>query len=274
MSKKATVIISVYNRVKELELIFAALKIQTFNDFEVIISDDGSGKEMKELVQDTKQNSDLSIRHIHQEDKGFRKNKILNKSIKESKTPYLIFFDGDCVPHSNFVKAHYEHRKENTVLCGRRVNLSKKITESLTLEKILSKSYERSLRKYFLSTLSKNENQSANVEEGFHIRNKVVRKVLLKKKASILGSNFSLPKVLIEKINGFDENYIGAGVGEDSDIEYRLLLTGAKLKSLRNLAIQYHLYHKSTIESDINLKYLKSVKEKKEFFCANGLIKK
>ncbi len=274
MIKKATVIISVYNRVRELELIFAALKIQTFMNFEVIISDDGSGEGMKDLVMSFIDNSELSVKHVWHEDKRFRKNMILNQSIRSSKTPYLIFFDGDCLPHSDFVKAHVENMEENTVLCGRRVNLSKNISESLTVESITSKQYERSLKKYFLSSFSKNEDQSVNVEEGLHIKNKVVRKVLLKEKASILGSNFSLPKSLIEKINGFDENYIGAGVGEDSDIEHRLILAGAKLRSLRNLAIQYHLYHKSTVESDVNLKYLGKVKTRNDFFCENGLVKK
>ncbi|CAN5571728.1 glycosyltransferase family 2 protein [soil metagenome] len=273
MSKKATVIVSVFNRVHELKLIFAALKIQTFKDFEVIISDDGSGKEMKDLVKKEKDSSELIIRHIHHEDKGFRKNKILNQSIKVSKTPYLIFFDGDCVPHSNFVKAHFDHRKENVVLCGRRVNLSKKLTESLTVDSIASKQYERSLRKYFLSSIAKNEKQSFNVEEGIHIKNKLVRKVFLTKKTSILGSNFSLHKRMMEKINGFDENYIGAGIGEDSDIEYRLLLSGGQLRSIRNLAIQYHLFHKSTVESDENYVYLEMIKNRKIYFCENGLKK-
>lgn len=274
MDHKASLIISVYNGVRQLELIFTALKIQTFKDFEVIVSDDGSGDEMKKLVSEMKINSGLSVKHVWHEDKGFRKNEILNKSIKTAATPYLIFFDGDCIPHSNFVNAHYENRKENKVLCGRRVHLSKDISDSLTPDDILTKKYERSLGKHFITSMQKGDRQTVNAEEGMHIKNSILRKAVLTEKISILGSNFSLHKSLMEKINGFDENYIGAGVGEDSDIEYRLLLTGAKLKSVRNLAIQYHLYHKNTTESKANLGYLEEVKRKKEFYCENGLVKK
>ena len=47
---KASLIISVYNNIRNLELIFNALTIQTFKDFEVIISDDGSSEEMKNFI--------------------------------------------------------------------------------------------------------------------------------------------------------------------------------------------------------------------------------
>lgn len=69
------------------------------------------------------------------------------------------------------------------------------------------------------------------------------------------GSNFSLEKKLIEGMNGFDENFIGPGYGEDTDVERRLRLFGAKVKSIRNLAVQYHLYHKKTIKASANRKY-------------------
>ena len=43
----------------------------------------------------------------------------------------------------------------------------------------------------------------------------------------------------MEKINGFDENYMGPGIGEDSDVEYRLTIAGAEFKSLRNKAVLF-----------------------------------
>ncbi len=78
---------------------------------------------------------------------------------------------------------------------------------------------------------------------------------------------------MLEKINGFDENYEGPGLGEDSDIEYRLRLTGAKFKSVRNLAVVYHLYHPRTIEQQENMEYFNKVKSQSNFFCKNGLVK-
>jgi len=47
---KATVIISVYKKAKELELILYALSIQTFKDFEIILADDGSGENILSII--------------------------------------------------------------------------------------------------------------------------------------------------------------------------------------------------------------------------------
>ena len=88
-----------------------------------------------------------------------------------------------------------------------------------------------------------------------------------------MGCNFSLHKDLVLKINGFDENYTGAGIGEDSDIEFRLRLIGAKFYSLRYLAILYHLHHKATREEESNYEYFGRVKRRKEYYCSNGIKK-
>src|SRR5262245_11113421 len=93
---QATVIISVYNRIDFLKLVLSGLERQTFTDFEVIISDDGSGEafvtELNHIIAD----SNLDITHNWHEDNGFRKNKILNSSVIKAKADYLIFLDGDC----------------------------------------------------------------------------------------------------------------------------------------------------------------------------------
>ena len=100
-----------------------------------------------------------------------------------------------------------------------------------------------------------------------------MRKLITIQEPHILGSNFSLHKELMEKINGFDENYEGPGIGEDSDIEFRLRLTGAKFYSIRNLAIVLHLNHKYSVEARNNFEYFEEVKRKKQPVCTNGLIK-
>lgn len=271
---KASLIISVYNKIRNLELILAALSIQTFKDFEIIISDDGSGSEMKDFVTERMNRADLNIKHVWQEDDGFRKNKILNQCIRKSESDYLIFIDGDCIPHSEFIEAHYIHRKDNTALFGRRVYLGKEISDLLTVDKILNKSYQKLNFKLIKESLLHKPEGSYNAEEGIIIKNKVMRKLLIKSDVGILGSNFSLPKELLTAINGFDENFIGPGYGEDTDIERRLRLFGAEIRSIRNLSVQYHIFHKKTIESEANKLYYDKVKHDSEYFCSNGLVKK
>jgi len=276
-----SIIISVYNKIYELELIFYALSVQSYKFFEIIIAEDGMSADMKKLINDWQNKNEFPIKHLTQEDKGFRKNKILNEAIRNASTDYLIFFDGDCIPHSGFVKAHFENKEENTVLCGRRVNLTKNISSKIKKENILNLDYQKlKISEVIYSALNKNKSEDKNgynfnAEEAIIYKNKILRNIITNNDEHILGCNFSIPKDLLKKINGFDENYEGPGLGEDSDIEYRLRtgVPNAKFKSVRNLAVQYHIYHTKTIEEEENMKYFNSVKSKKEFFCRNGLIK-
>ena len=270
---KASLIVSVYNKARELSFIFETLLIQSFKDFEVIISEDGNTLKIRDCVEKYRNILPNKIIHLTQEDKGFRKNIMLNEAIRSAGTDYLIFIDGDCLPHSDFIEAHVENRENNTVLCGRRVALGEELSKSITKDKILSKEYEKLGLKHFLNTLGKTEGKSKHMEEGVIVKNKFIRDKFLDKDTHILGCNFSIEKNLLEKINGFDENYLGPGLGEDSDIEFRLRLTGAKFKSVRNLAIQYHIYHGKTIEAAENFGYFQKVKEEANYLCKNGLKK-
>ncbi len=273
----ATLVISVYDKGRELDLIFHALTKQDYSStkFEIIIAEDGENAKVSELVERWQSKRQLNIRHITQEDKGFRKNKILNKAIMASASPYLIFIDGDCLPHPEFISAHISNIEPNTVLCGRRVNLTEKASSRLSVDSITSLQYHKtSFGNVLFSALNRDKpGFGYNAEEGFIIKSESARKILMNKDEHILGCNFSIHKVMLERINGFDENYEGPGLGEDSDIEYRLRLTGAKFKSVRNLAVVYHLYHPRTIEQQENMEYFNKVKSQSNFFCKNGLVK-
>ena len=77
-------------------------------------------------------------------------------------------------------------------------------------------------------------------------------------------------------INGYDEDYITAGVGEDSDIEWRLKKNGIKLISIRFSATEYHLHHPlnySDIDVNIGLKQMEVKKLAAHIRCKNGLLK-
>ena len=103
---KATIIAAFYNRIDFLKLVLAGLERQTEKNFELIIADDGSSENVVREINKIIPVHSFPIKHIWQEDKGFRKNKILNKAITESESDYLIFVDADCVPHRSFIEGH------------------------------------------------------------------------------------------------------------------------------------------------------------------------
>jgi glycosyltransferase involved in cell wall biosynthesis len=265
-----SIIISFYNRIDYLKLVFAGLEIQTFKNFEVIIADDGSNEtivqELKELIQKV----NLPVTHIWQEDKGFRKNKILNKAIVQSKSNYLVFIDGDCIPHSEFLREHFENREEKTCLTGRRVNLSRKITNRLNEQLVKEKFLEKN---HFLILCDSIFGETVDFEKGIYIKSKTIRKFINKKPRGLLGCNFSVFKKDILAVNGFDERYENPSIGEDTDLQFRLELLGIKIKSLNNIAVQYHLYHKLQERKEENLKLFEEVKKSKIAFTPYGIQK-
>ena len=65
----------------------------------------------------------------------------------------------------------------------------------------------------------------------------------------LLGCNFSIHKANLEKINGFNAEFVGPG-WEDTDIDFRLQLAGVKIKTLRHKIVEYHVDHTMRVWSD------------------------
>lgn len=248
---KASLIISFYNNFDFLELVLAGLERQTMKSFEVIIADDGSRDEVKRKINDYKKHTNLNIKHVWHEDLGWRKNQILNKAIVKSESDYMIFIDGDCIPHKRFIEDHFESREGKKILAGRRVNLSARLTKKLTY------GYVRKGRLIFMGLLLDSIiGNSRDVEKGLRIGYKPLRNFFNMSQRGVLGCNFSLHKSCLLSVNGFDERYVNPAVGEDTDIERRLLRNGITIKTLKFAGIQYHLYHKKLERTN----YLESMK--------------
>ncbi|MDQ2721253.1 MAG: glycosyltransferase [Bacteroidota bacterium] len=241
---KATVIISVYNRMDFLRLVLAGFETQTEKDFEIIVSDDGSGLAFRESLVQLIATTPLNIKHNWHPDSGFRKNLILNSSVSISAAPYLIFNDGDCIPHPCFVEEHLKNARPKVCLMGRRVMLSQKLTEKLT-DKTIRNGIMNSGKMQMEMLWDYLNYRLFHFKKGLYVHNKWLRKYFNRKKnRGLLGCNFSIYKEDLLSINGFDERYVTATYGEDVDIEMRLKLIGIQFKTLMNIAVQYHCHHK------------------------------
>lgn len=269
---KASVIVAFYNKPDFLKLVLAGFEIQSFKDFEIIIADDGSKTKVVDEINKISKESSLAIKHVWHEDEGWRKNEILNRSVLASKSDYLIFTDGDCIPHDRFVEEHLKNRKENTVLAGRRANLFESLNKKLTIEAIKN----RHLQGYYMlfllfkSLISK----KLHFEYSIYIKSNLIRKLINNNpNKGILGSNFSLYKEDLVAINGFDTRYRYPAVGEDTDLELRLRNHNVNIHTIKNMAIQYHLYHPlATREYEMdNYKILNETKEKGISYTPYGL---
>jgi glycosyltransferase involved in cell wall biosynthesis len=232
----ASVIIAVYNKPDFLEKILVSLLNQTFQHFEVIIADDGSGPDIKEVVEKYSGRFSFPLRHVWHDDSGFRKTVIANKAVAASRAEYLIFIDGDSILHHRFVESHCRFKKRHTVLSGRRIMLDRELSERMTLDDVRSRKIEK-------PSFWWRHCQRVHIKHGFFVPVMFFIENFLRRKYSILGCNFSLFKSDYEDINGYDERIIGRGM-EDSNIDARLRLKKIRIKTLTRQALQYHLFHR------------------------------
>ena len=265
-----TLVIAVYNKPEILRLVLAACVRQSFSAYEIIVADDGSGKAIREVVEEAKKAWALPITHLWHEDRGWRKNTMLNNAIRASTTGYLVFIDGDCLPSRDFLRDHWAEREAGKVLLGRRVETSQRWADALTPEMVSSGAFEKY---HWADWMDGLRGDALRLEDGIRLPSRMLRKMLLRNVRGMLGSNFSVGQDALEKINGFDELYNGPGCGEDSDPQFRLGLIGVTGKPLRNLAIQYHIHHRLTSVSDECWDRFEKVKTLHAARCRNGLVR-
>jgi len=259
-----SVLLPVYNNVRSCALVLRGYEMQSFTDFEIVIGEDGSGGEMRNFIDAYR--APFGVRTVWQEDEGFRKSRILNESVRNADAEYLVFADADCIPHRHFLRDHWDSREPGTVLCGRRVDMGEKTSQTLTPDDV-GKLRHQKLRWPTIADILRAK--TVNWEESLRIP---FLGHIHWKSPSLLGSNFSLERALLEKVNGFNEDYIGYGY-EDPDLDHRLRFAGAKMKALRHRAIQYHLFHAPGRASETNRGIYEETLRRKDPVCRNGLKK-
>lgn len=260
---ETSLIVTIYDKYDYLYCVLKSLEHQTFKNFEVIIAEDCEKKEMLKKYQEWKKEFSFVIKHVSQEDIGFRKNMILNKALKICSGKNIIIIDGDCLLHKKFIENYVKYfQKGYDVVFGRRCEMSEKLSR-----KILNLKGEYKIKLIDL-IFPYSKAWTEAVYFPFRLN-------LKKRKLRLLGSNMGFTKEIIFKINGFNEDYIGAGVGEDSDLQWRFLKINAKYKASKNTLIQYHLYHGRGNRgyTENGWKILKETQEKNEWYAKNGIIK-
>ena len=95
--EKVSVIVSTYNRPDALELSLKSLMLQTRLPDEIVVGDDGSGPETREVVERMQSISPVPIIHVWHPDEGFRLAAIRNKAVLASTGDYIIQIDGDII---------------------------------------------------------------------------------------------------------------------------------------------------------------------------------
>ena len=88
-----SVIISTYNAVEWLEKVLWGYQNQVFKNFEMVIADDGSGPETKDLIDRMAKEVYYTIIHVWQEYDAYQKSKSLNKAVLGCNAVYILMCD-------------------------------------------------------------------------------------------------------------------------------------------------------------------------------------
>lgn len=233
----ASVIFTTYNHPKWLEKTLWGFAVQSYQGFEIIIADDGSGDETKQVIDKIIAQIDIPIQHIWQEDNGFQKCQIMNKAILASKGEYLIFTDGDCIPHPDFVKNHVELSAKNTFLSGGYFKLSLAVSQNINEQDIRNNNATKPswlLNNGVPFTLKIFKLYS-------HLFWGRILDALTSTRATWNGHSASTWKKIILQTNGFDERMQYGG--QDREFGERLMNMGLKNKQVRYRCGCVHLDH-------------------------------
>ena len=256
---RVSLIITTYNWPESLILVLMSIENQTIAPEEVIIADDGSTIETKEIIAKFQKDSKLNIIHSWQEDIGFRAAKSRNKAMAKSSGDYIILIDGDIILHPKFVQDHVNNAKVGYFMQGSRVLLSQDITEQIIISNRISFS--------FFSKGMKGRKNS--------IHSNFLSKIFSTKKNYLRGiktCNIAFFRQDFINVNGFNNEFEGWG-REDSEFVVRLMNNGVNRINVRFNMIQYHLWHQLSSREilEMNTLILEKAINEKAVWCDNGI---
>ena len=258
MKPAVSLVISTFNQPAALAKAFAGVARQTQPPLEILISDDGSDEPTRELVKKFAASSPVPVQHIWQPHDGFRKTIILNQTVATAKGDYLIFTDGDCVPHPQFVADHAALAEKNFWVQGRRCFVREEFVPEFTAEKFPALGWMLS-------------GKITGATKGIRLPFPLIQRDT--KQRGIIGCNMAFWRDDLVAVNGFDEDYTGWGTGEDSDIGTRVYHLGRQRKFVYGRAITFHLNHPPAPRGHhaASLARLAETIASRKIACVNGL---
>lgn len=202
---KYSIIVPVYNRREEVRDLLESLSRQSYNDFEVVLVEDGSTERCDDIAQSYADRLQIQYYHKSNDGRSIARNYGLERAVGE----YFVFFDSDCViPEGYFSTLNGELETDYTPCFGGPDAASPDFNAT---QKAISYSMTS-----FLTT--------GGIRGG---------KVQLEKFVP-RSFNMGFSREVWEAVGGFREMF-----SEDIDISTRIRKAGFKIKLLRD-AFVYH----------------------------------
>ncbi|MGB1242860.1 MAG: glycosyltransferase [Chitinophagales bacterium] len=209
--KKYSVIVPVFNRPQEIDELLQSLVLQTYKDFEILIVEDGSQEDCKEVLK--RYENDLVLQYFYKENTGPGDSR--NFGMQRAKGEWLLFFDSDCLIPSDYFEALETH------LAIHDLDAYGGADDSHPSFSITQKAINYSMTS-FLTTggiRGKKNNLDRFQPRSF---------------------NMGIKRKVYETVGGFSEIH----PGEDPDLSYRIMDAGFKVGFVPSASV----YHKRRID--------------------------
>ncbi len=254
---RATLVVSTYNWPEALAVTLRTAAEQTVLPAEVVVADDGSGEATADLVRRTAADYPVPLRHVWQEDRGFRLARIRNLAVARAAHPYLIIVDGDLVLHPRFVEDHLRWARPGACVRGPRVFLPPELTaEMLAGRAGWPGPFAPGLRKRWGA-----------------VRWPWLAGRLADHRADDGGGHcLACWRDDLVGVNGYDERFEGWG-REDAEVVHRLRHAGVRKRRLRFAALVCHLHHEERPRAGLarNDELLARTVQSRRTWCEAGL---
>ena len=239
----AAVIVTTYNRPDALAAVLEGYLAQQGAAFELIVADDGSTTDTRDIVTHYAARAPFPLRHVWQEDRGFRAAAARNRALAATPADYIIFTDGDCIPPGDFVARHCALAEPGRFLSGNRILLSEAFTHRTLTTRLPLHAW--GITQWLAAQMRGDINRwlpMLRLPDGAWRSNNPQRW------QGVKTCNLSAWRADLARVNGLDESYSGWGL-EDSDLVIRLLHAGVRHKSARFAAPVFHLWHRENDRS-------------------------
>jgi len=223
-----SLIVSTFDQPAHLAKVIRGLALQRRQPEEIFVADDGSGAETRALIERWQREASAPVRHVWHPHEGFRKIILLNRAVAAARSDYLVFLDGDCAPHPRFLADHGQLAEEGFWVQGRRCFILEPFVPRF-------ESGRASVLGWWLAGRLKGVAKGLRLPFPIVFRNQ--------KQRGIIGCNMAFWRADVLAVNGFDETYVGRGIGPDSDLGTRIYNLGRRRKFVYGRALVYHLNH-------------------------------
>jgi len=229
MKPSIALIINTYDQPDYLRRVLRAISGQTAPPAEVLLADDGSDERTAQVFREWAAANSGRSEHVWQEHEGFRRARILNETVARARAEYVVFLDGDTVPHPRFIADHQALARPKRFVQGHRALINHSASRTFG---------QGDFRKERWDALFEGDVQGLKNVYRWPVPLRRVRRDL----RGVRGCNLGIWREHLAKVNGYNEEFTGWG-REDSELAVRLINNGVLRMDVRGWALCYHLWH-------------------------------